>query len=151
MLDLYRKLIAAYGEETVKLCEKLMKVLSINLGLGQDHLQNAFGGTKDIGACLRVNFYPRCPQPDLTLGLSPHSDPGGMTLLLPDENVSGLQVRKGNEWVTVKPVPNAFIVNVGDQIQVSLSLSPLIIIVTIHNKIFHFCCSLIYFGVYCLL
>ncbi|KAL4606242.1 hypothetical protein ACB092_09G087700 [Castanea dentata] len=113
-----RKLIAAYGEETVKLCEKLMKVLSINLGLGQDHLQNAFGGTKDIGACLRVNFYPRCPQPDLTLGLSPHSDPGGMTLLLPDENVSGLQVRKGNEWVTVKPVPNAFIVNVGDQIQV---------------------------------
>ncbi|KAH9672980.1 putative 2-oxoglutarate-dependent dioxygenase [Citrus sinensis] len=57
-------------------------------------------------------------KPDLTLGLSPHSDPGGMTLLLPDENVAGLQVRRGDNWITVKPVPNAFIVNIGDQIQV---------------------------------
>ncbi|KAE8099195.1 hypothetical protein FH972_017197 [Carpinus fangiana] len=104
-----RKLIGEYGEEVVKLCGRLMKVLSINLGLGEEYLQNAFGGD-NIGACLRVNFYPKCPQPDLTLGLSPHSDPGGLTLLLPDENVSGLQVRKSNEWVTVDPAPNAFIV-----------------------------------------
>lgn len=94
-----------------------MKVLSVNLGLEGDELQNAFGG-EEIGACLRVNFYPKCPQPDLTLGLSPHSDPGGITLLLPDENVAGLQVRKYHNWITVKPAPNAFIVNIGDQIQV---------------------------------
>lgn len=94
-----------------------MKVLSVNLGLEGDELQNAFGG-EEIGGCLRVNFYPKCPQPDLTLGLSPHSDPGGMTLLLPDENVAGLQVRKDDNWITVKPVSNAFIVNIGDQIQV---------------------------------
>jgi isopenicillin N synthase-like dioxygenase len=119
-----RKLIGEYGDEVVKLCRRLMKILSINLGLGEEYLQNAFGGDENLGACLRVNFYPKCPQPDLTLGLSPHSDPGGMTLLLPDENVSGLQVRKCNEWVTVEPAPNAFIVNMGDQIQVySLSLS----------------------------
>jgi isopenicillin N synthase-like dioxygenase len=120
----FRKLIGEYGDEAVKLCGRLMKALSINLGLGEEYLQNAFGGD-NIGACLRVNFYPKCPQPDLTLGLSPHSDPGGLTLLLPDENVSGLQVRKSNEWVTVDPAPNAFIVNMGDQIQVSLSLSKL--------------------------
>ncbi|KAJ0089243.1 hypothetical protein Patl1_31348 [Pistacia atlantica] len=112
-----RELVAEYGNEVVKLCGILMKVLSVNLGLGEDQLQNAFGG-EEIGACLRVNFYPKCPQPDLTLGLSPHSDPGGMTLLLPDENVAGLQVRKGDNWITVKPAPNAFIVNIGDQIQV---------------------------------
>ncbi|MCD9637859.1 hypothetical protein HAX54_021398 [Datura stramonium] len=57
-------------------------------------------------------------EPDLTLGLSSHSDPGGMTLLLPDTDVPGLQVRRGDNWLTVKPVPNAFIVNIGDQIQV---------------------------------
>lgn len=94
-----------------------MKVLSLNLGLEEDYLQNAFGG-ENIGACLRVNFYPKCPQPDLTLGLSSHSDPGGMTLLLPDDHVTGLQVRKDNHWITVKPAPHAFIVNIGDQIQV---------------------------------
>jgi isopenicillin N synthase-like dioxygenase len=117
----FRNLLREYGDEAVKLCGRLMRGLSVNLGLGEEYLQNAFGG-EEIGACLRVNFYPKCPQPDLTLGLSPHSDPGGLTLLLPDENVSGLQVRKSNEWVTVNPAPNAFIVNMGDQIQVSLSL-----------------------------
>lgn len=112
-----RAVLDEYGKQLVELCGKLMKVLSINLGLGEEQLQNAFGG-ENIGACLRVNFYPKCPQPDLTLGLSSHSDPGGMTLLLPDSNVPGLQVRKDGNWITVKPVPHAFIVNIGDQIQV---------------------------------
>ena len=115
-------MIDEYGKEVVKLCGRLMKIFSINLGLGEDILQNAFGG-ENIGACLRVNYYPKCPQPDLTLGLSSHSDPGGMTLLLPDNQVPGLQVRKGNNWITVKPARHAFIVNIGDQIQVTLFIS----------------------------
>ena len=110
-------MIEEYLGELVKLSGRLMKVLSINLGLDGDYLQNAFGG-KDIGACLRTNFYPKCPQPDLTLGLSSHSDPGGMTILLPDHDVPGLQVRRDGKWITVKPTPHAFIVNIGDQIQV---------------------------------
>ncbi|CAL0307588.1 unnamed protein product [Lupinus luteus] len=83
----------------------------------EEYLENALGG-EDIGACLRVCFYPKCPQPELTLGLSSHSDPGGITLLLSDEHVYGLQVRKSNNWITVKPAPYAFIVNIGDQVQV---------------------------------
>ncbi|KAG6526959.1 hypothetical protein ZIOFF_009046 [Zingiber officinale] len=70
---------------------------------------------------LRVNYYPKCPQPELTLGLSPHSDPGGLTFLLPDEHVKGLQVRHAGEWVTVDPAPGGLIVNIGDQIQVNFS------------------------------
>lgn len=110
-------MVDEYSKEVVKLCGVLMKVLSLNLGLGEEYLHHAFGGG-NIGACLRVNFYPKCPQPDLTLGLSSHSDPGGMTILLPDQHVPGLQVRKLDNWITVKPAPHAFIVNIGDQIQV---------------------------------
>lgn len=123
-----REVIDEYSGEVVRFCGSLMKLLSINLGLGEEVLQNAFGGD-NIGACLRVNFYPKCPQPDLTLGLSSHSDPGGLTVLLPDQNVSGLQVRRGNSWITVKPARHAFIVNIGDQMQViyySLSLCSLL-------------------------
>ncbi|WCJ19889.1 2-oxoglutarate (2OG) and Fe(II)-dependent oxygenase superfamily protein [Euphorbia peplus] len=112
-----RQVIDEYGKQVVELCGRLMKILSINLGLGKKRLQESFGG-ENIGACLRVNFYPKCPQPDLTLGLSSHSDPGGMTVLLPDNQVPGLQVRRGEDWITVKPAPHAFIVNIGDQIQV---------------------------------
>ncbi|KAJ4971847.1 hypothetical protein NE237_004946 [Protea cynaroides] len=112
-----RETVDEYCRELVKLGGTLMKLFSINLGLGEDHLQKAFGGD-DIGACMRVNFYPKCPQPDLTLGLSSHSDPGGMTILLPDDHVAGLQVRRGDSWVTVKVAPGAFVINIGDQIQV---------------------------------
>lgn len=111
-------MIEEYARELVKICQRLLKVLSTNLGLEEDYLQNAFGGAKNIGACLRANFYPKCPQPDLTLGISPHSDPGGITILLADDNVTGLQVRNSGRWVNVNPIPNAFIVNIGDQIQV---------------------------------
>ncbi|TVU02373.1 hypothetical protein EJB05_52158, partial [Eragrostis curvula] len=107
-----------YGREVVRLCEVLMRVLSASLGLDESHFQRAFGGA-ECGATLRANYYPRCPQPDLTLGLSPHSDPGVLTVLLADEHVRGLQVRSpAGEWVTVQPVRDAFIVNVGDQIQI---------------------------------
>ncbi|MFS7958208.1 putative flavonol synthase [Helianthus anomalus] len=116
-----RELVEEYSKEIVRLGNTLLEVFSINLGLRHDYLQNKFGG-EDIGACLRVNFYPKCPQPDLTLGLSSHSDPGGITFLLPDENVSGLQVRRNEQWITVKPVRHGIIVNIGDQIQVHISV-----------------------------
>ncbi|KAK4734146.1 hypothetical protein R3W88_008407 [Solanum pinnatisectum] len=112
-----RKVMEEYSKQVVNFGGRLMKILSENLGLKEDVLQNAFGG-EDIGACLRINFYPKCPQPDLTLGLSPHSDPGGMTILLPDHHVAGLQVRRNAHWITVKPASHAFIVNIGDQIQI---------------------------------
>ncbi|XP_064968863.1 jasmonate-induced oxygenase 1-like [Musa acuminata AAA Group] len=104
-----------YGAALTKLCRRLLRALSIGLGLDAACLPVAFD---DEGVCMRVNFYPRCPQPELTLGLSAHSDPGGITVLLVDDHVTGLQVRKNDSWITVQPVPDAFIVNVGDQIQV---------------------------------
>ncbi|KAI3757852.1 hypothetical protein L6452_05395 [Arctium lappa] len=112
-----REVMEEYSNEILRLGAVLLKIFSINLGLKEDHLHNAFGG-RDVGACLRANFYPKCPQPDLTLGLSSHSDPGGMTFLLPDEQVCGLQIRKNNQWITVKPTHHAIIVNIGDQLQV---------------------------------
>ncbi|CAA7052166.1 unnamed protein product [Microthlaspi erraticum] len=113
-----RELIEEYGEEVTKLCERLVETLSESLGLKPNRLMKALGGEDSVGATLRANFYPKCPQPQLTLGLSSHSDPGGITIVLPDEKVAGLQVRRGDYWVTVKSVPNALIVNIGDQVQI---------------------------------
>ncbi|XP_019200079.1 PREDICTED: leucoanthocyanidin dioxygenase-like [Ipomoea nil] len=113
-----RELIAKYCEDVANLGEKLTRILLVNLGLKEDRIHEAFGGYEERGVCLRVNFYPKCPQPDLALGLSSHSDPGGLTFLLADPNVAGLQVFHHHKWITVKPLPNAFIINMGDQIQV---------------------------------
>lgn len=64
-----------------------------------------------------LNCYPPCPQPELTFGMPPHSDYGFVTLVLQDE-VEGLQIMSQNRWHTVQPVPNSFVVNVGDHLEV---------------------------------
>lgn len=113
--------VEEYGKEAVKFCRMVMRALSLSLGLDVGKLEQSFEDDSGdgVGSCLRVNFYPKCPQPDLTLGLSPHSDPGGLTLLLTDDHVQGLQFRREDGWGTIRSLPDAFIVNVGDQIQAS--------------------------------
>lgn len=84
---------------------------------GKDNiLKDLEGGSQMMVA----NLYPPCPEPDLTLGMPPHSDYGFLTLLLQDE-VEGLQIEYQGKWVTVQPLPNAFVVNVGDHLEVTNS------------------------------
>ncbi|RWR75066.1 2-oxoglutarate-dependent dioxygenase [Cinnamomum micranthum f. kanehirae] len=65
---------------------------------------------------LVAHYYPYCPQPDLTLGIGSHMDPGVLTVVLQDQ-VGGLQVKHGEEWVEVKPIHGAIVVNIGDLLQ----------------------------------
>ena len=67
---------------------------------------------------MAVNYYPPCPEPELTYGLPGHTDPNVLTILLQDLQVAGLQVLKDGKWVAVNPEPNAFVINIGDQLQV---------------------------------
>jgi isopenicillin N synthase-like dioxygenase len=67
---------------------------------------------------MRMNYYPPCPQPEKVIGLTNHSDPQGVTLLLQLNDVVGLHIKKDGMWIPVKPLPNAFIVNIGDIIEV---------------------------------
>ncbi|EHA8591893.1 putative Flavanone 3-dioxygenase 2 [Cocos nucifera] len=66
---------------------------------------------------MAINYYPQCPEPELTYGLQAHTDPNALTILLQDQNVAGLQVLKDGKWIRVDPHPNAFVINIGDQLQ----------------------------------
>ncbi|KAI4357415.1 hypothetical protein L6164_001363 [Bauhinia variegata] len=50
---------------------------------------------------MRLNYYPPCPQPELVIGLNPHSDGGGLTILLQVNEMKGLQIRKDGLWIPV--------------------------------------------------
>jgi isopenicillin N synthase-like dioxygenase len=67
---------------------------------------------------MRINYYPPCPIPDHVLGVNVHSDGSSITVLLQDKEVEGLQVLKDNRWLKVPIVPDALLVNVGDQMKV---------------------------------
>ncbi|ONH91446.1 hypothetical protein PRUPE_8G115100 [Prunus persica] len=105
-----------YTEEVEKLALKLMGLIALSLGLTADRFNSYF---KDQTSFIRLNYYPPCPSPQLALGIGRHKDSGALTVLAQDE-VGGLEVKRkrDGEWIQVKPTPNAYIINVGDIIQV---------------------------------
>lgn len=67
---------------------------------------------------VRMTYYPPCPQPQLVVGLTPHSDASGITILHEVNGVEGLQIKKDGVWIPVHFLPGAFVVNVGDIMEV---------------------------------
>lgn len=113
-----------YSEEVRGFSRRLSRLLSENLNLPPELMEEAYGSFPS--QVVRLNYYPPCPQPELVMGLSSHSDPGAITILLQVSDVCGLQVRKDGDWVSVHPEPNALIVNIGDQMEVpKIITSPL--------------------------
>uniref|UniRef100_A0A5B7AP53 Putative Ntc12 n=1 Tax=Davidia involucrata TaxID=16924 RepID=A0A5B7AP53_DAVIN len=88
----------------------IMELLGMSLGIKQAHFREFFEGNESI---MRLNYYPPCQKPDLTLGTGPHCDPTSLTILHQD-TVGGLQVFVDNEWRSISPNFNAFVVNIGD-------------------------------------
>lgn len=87
-----------------------------SLGLEERYMTTAL----DLHSCFQIfigNYYPPCPQPELAMGLPPHSDHGLLTILL-QNGVDGLQLKQKGNWVNVKPHPNSFLVNTGDHMEV---------------------------------
>ncbi len=96
---------------------KLFKFMAINLGVDEEALLAAF--KPEQPQSVRINHYPPCSQANKVLGLSPHTDGVGMTLLLQVNDVQGLQIRKDGRWFAVKNLPGALVVNVGDVLEVN--------------------------------
>ncbi|KAK6936607.1 Isopenicillin N synthase-like, Fe(2+) 2OG dioxygenase domain [Dillenia turbinata] len=110
----FKDIVSNYCKEVRKLGFRLQELIAESLGLQKDHITTALG---DQGQHMAVNFYPPCPEPELTYGLPGHTDPNALTILLQDLQVAGLQVLKNGKWLAVKPRPNAFVINIGDQLQ----------------------------------
>ncbi|XP_024524225.1 flavanone 3-dioxygenase 2 [Selaginella moellendorffii] len=112
----YVKISTAYAEAMNRLSKRVLGLFSESLGLESGALEEAFGGERHT---MRMNYYPPCPEPELTIGLDAHADPNGFTILQQDTRVKdGLQILHCGAWVPIKPLPGAFVVNIGDQLQI---------------------------------
>ncbi|WVZ59851.1 hypothetical protein U9M48_009944 [Paspalum notatum var. saurae] len=113
----FREALEEYAKSMEELAFKLLELIARSLNLRPERLHGFFQGPNTT--FIRLNHYPPCPSPDLALGVGRHKDAGALTILLQDD-VGGLDVRRRSdgEWVRVRPVPNSFIINVGDLIQV---------------------------------
>jgi isopenicillin N synthase-like dioxygenase len=76
------------------------------------------------GKVMVCHYYPVCPEPERTMGIIPHTDPGVLVVLAQDgvcRRPAGEARRRGrrrSQWVDVEPVPGALVINVGFLLQI---------------------------------
>ncbi|XP_043690159.1 scopoletin 8-hydroxylase-like [Telopea speciosissima] len=113
-----------YLKTSTKMVRRILEVLLLKLGVTlDDQAADAYMASKMVG----MNFYPKCPNPELTVGTGRHSDAGTLTVLLQDE-VGGLYVKveddeeahaqKEGQWIEIPPIPGALVINIGDTLQI---------------------------------
>ncbi|ONK72722.1 uncharacterized protein A4U43_C04F22450, partial [Asparagus officinalis] len=106
----FGKVYQEYCEAMSGLSLVIMEVLGLSLGVDRRHFREFFEGNDSI---MRLNYYPPCKKPELTLGTGPHCDPTSLTILHQDD-VGGLQVFTGGKWRGIRPRMDSFVVNIGD-------------------------------------
>ncbi|KAL9223951.1 hypothetical protein vseg_000033 [Gypsophila vaccaria] len=105
-------LIHEYTEKLTAVAEATYKAMALSLNLKDDCFISHQGKNTLIKG--RFIYYPTCPHPESVLGVKPHSDGTYMTVLLPDDQVDGLQVLKDEQWYKVPVIPGALFINLGD-------------------------------------
>ncbi|WOG97928.1 hypothetical protein DCAR_0417269 [Daucus carota subsp. sativus] len=115
-----REAALEYLKTSTNMVKTILRILFENLGVTlQDSKIDGLTGLKMVN----MNYYPACPDPDLTVGVGRHSDVGLLTVLLQD-GIGGLYVRRegatncDDAWLEIPPVSGALVINVGDALQI---------------------------------
>lgn len=111
----FRDVVHNYSEEVLKLAKRLMGAFSLNLDLPENYLETFIIRPYQN---MLINYYPPCPEPELTAGFYAHSDIGMATLLLQEKGSKALQIKKNDKWIPVVAAPGALLVNVADQVEI---------------------------------
>nr|XP_043623214.1 2-oxoglutarate-dependent dioxygenase 19-like [Erigeron canadensis] len=111
------ELFFEYAKRTREVSRELINGMSTNLGLDNAYVEKAL----DLDQCLQicvVNLYPRCPQPQLAIGLPPHTDHGLFTFLI-NNGVPGYEIMHKGKWIKIQStLPNSLLVQTADHLEI---------------------------------
>nr|QGN03641.1 leucoanthocyanidin dioxygenase [Actinidia arguta] len=113
----YISATSSYAEHLRGLATKILSALSLGLGLEEGRLEKEVGGMEELLLQMKINYYPKCPQPELALGVEAHTDVSALTFIL-HNMVPGLQLFYEGKWVTAKCVPDSLVMHIGDTIEI---------------------------------
>ncbi|KAF9152556.1 hypothetical protein BG015_005077 [Linnemannia schmuckeri] len=111
----FQSTILSFMTELETLSQYLMEAVALSLGLEAAYFRNMFGETPYYR--LKCAKYPSVDKA-ATIGCGAHKDTGFLTVLLQDM-VGGLQGQdpKTGEWMDTRPIPDTFIVTMGEAIE----------------------------------
>ncbi|KAK4710901.1 hypothetical protein R3W88_005414 [Solanum pinnatisectum] len=111
-----RDALEQYSTALKELAMKILYVMARALGMKAEDMNVLF--EQDGTQMMRINYYPPCPQPERVMGLCHHTDSIGLTILLQVNETEGLQIKKDGAWIPVPYRPDAFVVNIGDILEI---------------------------------
>ncbi len=116
LLPGFEDFMKSYIRKLTQLSKKLARALAASLALDEAYFDEMF---RYLGVNLLLNYYPSIDTAQLKenqWSFSPHTDYGAFTVLLQDA-IGGLQAKNvAGQWIDVPPIPNTFVINIGDML-----------------------------------
>ena len=107
----------SFLESVDSLSQNILSVLAKMLGLSEDYF-TALADEPPYLLMKLIYYHPQVTNQLKHIGVAPHCDWSWITFLLQDE-IGGLQVKlPNNNWVDVTPIPNTFVVNIGELLEI---------------------------------
>ena len=112
-------LVGRYQQEMNRVARELLRRWAQSLGSPAEIFDSTFG--TEPASLMKLIHYPRrAAHSSGDQGVGAHKDPGVMTLLHLPNDSTGLQVQSlDGEWLDAPPLDGAFIVNIGELLEVS--------------------------------
>ncbi|MBW5482743.1 isopenicillin N synthase family dioxygenase [Streptomyces bambusae] len=111
-----REVVLAWQERLAGVAHRLLHELLASIGAPEDFFDAAFADLPHLHT--KLVRYPGSAPSGADQGVGAHKDYGFLTLLLQDE-VGGLQVVREGGFVDVPPMPGAFVVNLGELLEIA--------------------------------
>ena len=119
---------AAYHDALLRVLDALHELTAASLGLPSDYFVPYYVPHDPDTVSLRLSYYPPLSPEDQTsssIRYGSHTDYTGYTILhqdmsdVGDLDAGGLEVlMRSGEWMAVPPIPDTFVVNIGDLYEV---------------------------------
>ena len=112
-----KDVVNQWHEELTSVALRLMQAWAVSLGADEHVFDEAFA--KNSSTLIKIVRYPGKSDPTPVQGVGAHKDSGVLTLLFVEPTKDGLQVEKDGEWIDAPPIDGAFVVNIGELLEVA--------------------------------
>lgn len=103
--------------QTREVFNVLLRAVWESLELEESFMEDSLQ-LKSSNQLLVGNIYPPCPQPELVLGMPPHTDLCLLSLVVQSNSFNGLQVMHDGKWVLIDLMPSTLFFFTGDFMEI---------------------------------